>query len=238
LLGLIRRLGYEVIKPNLNSALYGTVVPGSSYSPWNADAEFSQVYTSIAENTLVDKYRCWELWQLVDQTRDIPGDLLEVGVWRGGTGALIAKRAASSGIDGAVILCDTFAGVVKAGELDNIYSGGEHADKSLEVVSNLLAAMSLGNSLILCGIFPDDTGSMVADRCFRFVRVDVDVYQSAKDVGDWVWPRLSVGGVVVYDDYGIEATLGVTRFVDEQQRLSDRLTIYNLNGHAVVIKLR
>lgn len=185
-LWLTRRLGYEVIKINRESALYGAILTGATYSPWYADAEFMRVYAAIAQNTMVDLYRCYELWRLVDQLRDIPGDLLEIGVWRGGSGALIAKRAANSGIDGVVFLCDTFAGVVKAGQQDNSYVGGEHADTSCEMVSNLLAVMNLENALILRGVFPDETGAAVADRRFRFVHIDVDVYRSAREIVDWV----------------------------------------------------
>ena len=54
----------------------------------------------------------------------------------------------------------------------------------------------------------------VADRRFRLAHIDVDVYQSAADVLDWVWPRLSPGGVVVFDDYGFPATPG-HELVDE-----------------------
>lgn len=237
MLWLTRILGYEVIKINRESALYGAILTGATYSPWHNDAEFMQAYTAISQNTMVDIFRCYELWQLIDQLRDIPGELLEIGLWRGGSGALIAKRAASSNIDGAVFLCDTFTGVVKAGQQDNSYIGGEHADTSYEMASSLLATMNLENASILRGVVPDETAAALADRRFRFVHIDVDVYRSAKEIVDLAWPRLSVGGVIVYDDYGTESTLGVTRFVDEQKEQSDRLTIYNLNGHAVVVKL-
>ena len=197
-----------------------------------------RTFEAIRKHTLVDIYRCYELWQVVDQLSDIPGDLLEVGVWRGGSGALIAKRAQISNIDGRIFLCDTFTGVVKASKNDNAYTGGEHADTSEEAVVELLAAMDLNNTLILRGVFPDDTASEISSQNFRFVHIDVDVYQSAKEITDWAWPRLSTGGVIIYDDYGTESTIGVTRLVDEQQGLADRLTIYNINGHALVIKLR
>ena len=53
--------------------------------------------------------------------------------------------------------------------------------------------MGLTNVELLQGIFPEETAARVADRGFRLVHVDVDVYQSAKDVFDWAWPRLSAG---------------------------------------------
>ncbi len=52
---------------------------------------------AVRRNTLVDVWRCYELWSLVGELRDVPGAILEVGVWRGGTGALMAARAARVG---------------------------------------------------------------------------------------------------------------------------------------------
>lgn len=46
------------------------------------------------------------------------------------------------------------------------------------------------------------------------------------------------GGMVIYDDYGFEPCVGVTRYVNEQRELDDRMVIHNLNGHAIVYKLR
>ncbi len=83
--------------------------------------EFLSTYKLIQPNTLVDLYRCWELWTLVDQTAKRDGGIMEVGVWRGGTGALMAKRVLSTGRNDPVYLCDTFEGVVKAGSHDSTY---------------------------------------------------------------------------------------------------------------------
>ncbi|MEO2017429.1 MAG: TylF/MycF/NovP-related O-methyltransferase, partial [Fuerstiella sp.] len=67
--------------------------------------------------------------------------------------------------------------------------------------------------------------------------IDVDVYQSAKEVSEWVWDRLVPGGIIVYDDYGFQACDGILKFVEEQRHLKDRIVLHNLNGHAVVIKI-
>jgi O-methyltransferase len=237
ILAVLKRLGYQVTKLN-NTDLYGPILPGAGYSPWNVDMQFQAAMSEIKGYTLVDDYRCYELWTLVNELRHVPGGIIEVGVWRGGTGALIGRRAQLAGIDDPICLCDTFSGVVKAGSEDPVYVGGEHSDTSESVVRDLLSRMQVGNTRILRGIFPDETAMALEDAKFRLCHIDVDVYQSAKDVADWVWPRLSVGGVIVYDDYGIAPTAGVTRFVNEQQGLPDRITIYNLNGHAITIKTR
>ena len=214
------------------------VRPFATYAPWIENAAFRATYDRVKQNTLVDEYRCFELWQLVEQSSKLPaGALIEVGVWRGGTGALIAAAAQRLGVGDPVYLCDTFRGVVKATAADSRYRGSEHRDTTRQTVDDLVGRLGLDNVRILEGIFPEETGGAVLSPHLRFVHVDVDVYESARGVMDWAWPRLVSGGLVVYDDYGFESCDGITRAVNEQRGLAGRIVIHNLNGHAVVIKL-
>jgi O-methyltransferase len=220
----------------VRSGAHGMAYPISTYAPWQSDAQFQRVYRAVRRNTLVDVWRLYELWTLLGELADIPGSILEVGVWRGGSGALMAARAAELGFPDTVYLCDTWKGVVKTGAVDTYYRDGKHDDTSKDVVEMLVAQLALTNVTLLQGIFPDATAEQVDAESFRLCHVDVDVYQSASDVLAWAWPRLSRGGVVVYDDYGFPACPGITRFVDEQRGLSDRLVLHNLNGHGIVVK--
>jgi O-methyltransferase len=216
---------------------YEPVFPSATYAPWNLSPEFLSTYKLIEPNTLVDIYRCWELWTLVEQTAKCDGDILEVGVWRGGTGALMAKKALLPGRNDLVYLCDTFEGVVKAGTHDTKYKGGEHSDTSLRTVEDLLGSMAATNVRILRGVFPDETANLIERGVrFRLCHIDVDVYRSAKDVMAWIWERMVPGGIVVYDDYGFRGCEGITKYVNEQLTERDRLVLHNLNGHAIVIK--
>lgn len=236
----INRLGFRIHRvPRESSDSYEEILPRATYAPWNADAEFQTTYDKIRNHTLVDKYRCFELWQMASQVAKLSeGAILEVGVWRGGTGALMARQAANCGVTDPVYLCDTFCGVVKATDNDETYRGGEHSDTSVELVQKLMADVGVSaNTKILQGIFPDDTANSIANQKFRLCHIDVDVYQSAKEVNEWVWERLVPGGIVVYDDYGFEACDGITKCVEEQRDRDDRVVFHNLNGHAVVVKL-
>ncbi len=215
---------------------YSVVVPGASYSPWLSDTPFLAAYEVLKSNTMVDLYRCYELWTLVGQCARLGGDILEVGVWRGGTGCLMAVRAGLMGSSAKVYLADTFSGVVKAGVMDPSYKGGEHADTSVDFVLKSMEALGLKNVDLLVGIFPEDTGKIVEDRRFSLCHIDVDVYSSAADVLDWVWPRLLPGGVVVFDDYGTIETGGMTRLINERIGTPNSIIIHNLNGHAVMVK--
>ena len=220
-----------------SSRKHQVIIPFATYAPWLNNRKFLDVHESISQNTAVDLFRCYELWILAQQMVDkVEGDILEVGVWRGGSGALLANAVASDPKK-RVYLADTFAGVVKAGKNDTDYVGGEHADTSESVVRELLASRSISNCEILVGIFPEDTGTQVRGK-LCMVHCDVDVYQSAKDIFDWCLPRLSIGSVFVFDDYGFSGCEGVSQLCEELATRDDFLFMYNLNGHAVLVKIR
>ncbi|HVB35269.1 MAG TPA: TylF/MycF/NovP-related O-methyltransferase [Patescibacteria group bacterium] len=212
--------------------LHSKVRVGATYSPWLSDREFLNAYRAVKGFTLVDMYRCYELWDLAKQAGRVEGSILEVGVWRGGTGCLLAMAAPGK----TVYLADTFRGVVKAGAQDTRYAGGEHADTSAEIVEKLLASAGATNARLLKGIFPDETASVVSGPV-SLLHVDVDVYQSGRDVVRWALPRLPAGGMIVFDDYGFSGCEGITRLAGELRETLDGFAfVHNLNGHAIFIR--
>jgi O-methyltransferase len=221
--------------PQGDGARYQLVLPHATYSPWWSDREFQRVWEQVRDATLVDVYRLYELWELVGQVRDLDGDILEVGVWRGGSGCTMASRAQLEGIKAGVYLCDTFAGVTHAGAQDPHYRGGELSDTSADMVRSLVDQLKL-DVRILVGVFPDNTGDAVPSAELRLVHIDVDVYESGKRVFEWAWPKVVSGGVVVFDDYGFFSQHGITRYADELKLRNDLTFIHNLNGHAIVVK--
>ena len=57
--------------------LHHRVLPFATLAPWLADPTFMALYEQIQSNTLVDIYRCYELWSLAQQARYVEGDVLE-----------------------------------------------------------------------------------------------------------------------------------------------------------------
>lgn len=239
---IYRMMGYEIgltkLKIYEGPLPHAIIRTRSTYSPWETDDEFQEIYGIVKNFTKVDQLRCYELWQLVEQTATLDGDVVEVGVWKGGSGALIAYKESRRRSDTTVYLCDTFTGVVKAGTEDNRYQGGEHQDTSLQIVNNLVFdKLKLKNVKILPGIFPDDTAKEIQNP-IKLCHIDVDVYESARQVTEYIWDHLTVGGIIVYDDYGFSGTQGVTKYVDSQRLKEDRIVLHNINGHGLIIKIK
>jgi O-methyltransferase len=232
---LARHAGYSIAKgvalpfvrhEAIRSGAHELAYPITTYAPWRSDGEFQRVNQAIRRNTLVASSASCATCPAI----------LEVGVSRGGTGALMAARAAGLGLGETVYLCDTWTGVAKTGEVDISCRDGKHDDASQEIVERLIAGLGLSNVELLQGVFPEETGDRIPTGTFRPCHCDVDVYESAKGVLEWIWPRLAAGAVVVFDDYGFPACPGVTKLVDEQRMRDDRLVLHNLNGHGLVVK--
>jgi len=229
LLDLLRQTKFSTLKKGYSHA---QVVPHASYAPWLDDTEFRKTYDVVHAHTLVDIYRCHELFMLARQCARTGGAFIEIGVWRGGTAALIGKAAP----DNDLHLFDTFEGVAKPDEqYDTLYKGGEHADTSEETVSGLLHRLGL-KARIHVGIFPDETLHALPES-ISFAHIDVDTYRSAKESCEAIWPRLQPGGVIVFDDYGFFGCEGVTQAVEElRAELNGALFVHNLNGHALLLR--
>lgn len=217
---------------------YGHGSYQSDYQPWLADVAFLETWQRVRENTLLDLPRLYTLWDMVEQaTRRNEGAVLEVGVWRGGSGALMGHRMATCGTSRPLYLADTFTGVVKAGDRDSYYRGGEHSNTSIDTVRELVDSLGIPTCHLLSGIFPEETAARISETTLAFCHIDVDVYQSARDVFEWAWPRLSSGGVVVFDDYGFYGCDGVTDLVRELRSSKDRVVVPTGNGQALVVKV-
>jgi O-methyltransferase len=244
-LGQIKEKAGRILRKKLHRGNgdnpYDRIIPYSQYAPWHQDTIFLSAYKMIEDRkaTLVDLYRCYELNSMAKQVSAMNPNccnILEVGVYRGGTGAILAS-ACKHNKNAVVHLVDTFEGVVKVTNRDKTYHGGEHADTSLTFVQQLLKDMQLANVKLYKGIFPDDVSESFKDMTFHMVHIDVDVYQSGKEVLEYVWPRLVPGGVVVFDDYGFQSTNGITELCNELQKQLNAIFIYNLNAHGIFVKI-
>ena len=104
------------------------IFPLATYVPWKIDKNFKKTFNIAKDFTLVDEFRMYELRHLALQACHLKGDFLEVGVWRGGSSAIIQAALTERKSKNNFYIADTFEGVVKAGtKSDTFYKGGEHS---------------------------------------------------------------------------------------------------------------
>jgi O-methyltransferase len=143
----------------------------------------------------IDYIEGLQLTMAVERTRKVPGELAEVGVYRGGSAKLILLAS-----DGRPLhLFDTFQGIPAVEAIDAPHFKPGAWKGSLEQVQSYLAGHD--NLHFHVGFFPDTAGP-IADTRFAFVNLDVDTHQSTKDALNVFYPRMSPGGVILSHDYG------------------------------------
>lgn len=194
---------------------------------------FTVAYDDAKQYSGIGPYRMRQLWASVGQVAKLPaGDFLEVGIYRGGSSLLLLHALKYFQVEGTLYSCDTFQGLVKASSDKDIWKTGQMAHTEEDEVRERLQGAT-----ILKGTFPEDTGHSVYTNKFRLAHIDVDTYQSAKDIWKWLWPRLVPGGVVIFDDCEISDTPGITELISELEATPKTFWLRNHMGQAVCVKL-
>ncbi len=168
---------------------------------WPADA-----LTMIGMQRLTSLQNCVE----TVLAEDIPGDLVECGVWRGGASILMrAVLAAYGDQTRQVWLADSFAGVpapdadnYKADKGDKLHLAAPIlAVSEKEVRANFERYGLLDERVrFLPGWFKDTLTDAPIEQ-IAVLRLDGDLYESTIQALDGLYSRLSPGGFCIIDDY-------------------------------------
>jgi hypothetical protein len=160
----------------------------------------------------------------------IPGDIVECGVWKGGSSlaaALTLMRLGDTARD--LYLYDTFEGMPPPGAADVAAFTGERADKLLAGSSRksdvrAYAPLEEAQETLARSGYPasqikfikgrvEETIPQTAPERIALLRLDTDWYESTRHELRQLYPRLVSGGVLIIDDYGWWE--GARRAVDE-----------------------
>ena len=168
---------------------------------WPAEAE-----TMIGMQRLTSLQHCVE----TVLTDDIPGDLIECGVWRGGACILMrAVLAAYGDATRSVWLADSFQGVPRSDPANykadkgirSEFAAGILGVSEAEVRVNFERYGLLDERVrFLAGWFKDTLHDAPIER-LAVLRLDGDLYESTIQGLDALYPRLSPGGFCIVDDY-------------------------------------
>jgi O-methyltransferase len=149
----------------------------------------------------------------------VPGDLVETGVWRGGTAiflrAILAALGTERDDERRVWACDSFQGLPEADAerfpMDVPMRFHEHPQLAigLDAVRTNFARYDLLDERVrfVPGWFRDSLPSVATEiGSIAVLRLDGDMYESTIDALTHLEPLVSPGGFVIVDDYGgIEA---------------------------------
>ena len=142
--------------------------------------------------------------------RGVPGDLIETGVWRGGATIFMRGVLKAHGVtDRTVWAADSFEGLPKGDAKRYAEDAGDFHHTlsalavSLEEVKANFERYNLldGQVRFLKGWFKDTLPSAPI-HSLAVARLDGDMYGSTMDALLNLYPKLSVGGYCIIDDYG------------------------------------
>jgi hypothetical protein len=139
----------------------------------------------------------------------IKGDLIEAGVWRGG--ATIFMKAilkVYNEEDRKIYVADSFCGLPKPDEkkypldkADKHWQFDELKISLEEVKNNFIKYDLLDDKIIFLKGWFKDTLPKAPIEDLALLRLDGDIYESTIDSLSSLYPKLSVGGYVIVDDY-------------------------------------
>jgi O-methyltransferase len=154
---------------------------------------------------LLENHEAYQLASAVIRTAKVPGDLIEVGVFQGASAKLISEFKNGKNLH----LCDTFEGLPEPDAIDVRFAKGAFNCPFDSVQEYLKRYEGLHFHQ---GYFPESAPSL-RDAKFCFANLDVDLYSSTKGCLEFLYPRMSSGGVIISHDYTTSA--GVQQAFDE-----------------------
>lgn len=159
--------------------------------------EFTKALKKIRSETelLLEDIEAYHIYMAAKRTQKVPGDIAEVGVFKGGSAKIICSAKGEKSLH----LFDTFEGLPKVEDIDMVwpfYEGKFAA--SYDSVKNYLKNES--NLFFYKGLFPK-TSEPVKEKTFSLVNLDVDTYDSTKKCLEFFYTRMSSGGIILSHDY-------------------------------------
>jgi hypothetical protein len=164
--------------------------------------------------TMVGRARLDNVHACIEQVvaDDVPGDLIEAGVWRGGVTILMRGVLKAHGVaDRRVFVADSFQGLPPPDAAAYPADAGDiHHQSALLAVSRADVERNFSQYDLLDaqvvfveGWFRDTLPTLSKER-WSVVRVDGDLYESTMDALTNLYPGLSPGGFVIIDDFAFD----------------------------------
>jgi hypothetical protein len=166
----------------------------------------------LRAHTMIGLHRLKNLKYCIEDViaKNIAGDFIETGVWRGGgTIFMRAVLKAHNVKDRNVWVADSFEGLPKpdndhypADAGDNHHQFKELAVSLEQVKSNFEKYGLLDDQVKFLKGWFKDTLPTAPIGSLAVVRLDGDMYGSTMEAISVLYPKLSIGGYLIVDDYG------------------------------------
>lgn len=192
----------------------------------------------------VSKTETEVLLALMEQTLEVPGDIVEFGCYRGDTSVIFERRLEKYHTENhekalkLLWIYDSFEGLPEktnedASSAGDQFKAGELLVTKREVIEKFKKS-GLKIPRIRKGFFEDlDPAADVPEK-ISFAFLDGDLYQSIKTSLKLVENRIEKGGIIVVHDYNNPELPGSSRAVDEWLRAHPEKTLETRETLAII----
>jgi O-methyltransferase len=175
--------------------------------------------------------RFYGFFLLLSKISDVPGDIVECGVGRGGSIIVICYAASLFGLDKVIYGFDSFAGFPSASANDlgervtNLGEVSGWKDTSRQMILDTLEMDRSQNPMsllrtndvrvkLVSGFFNETLIHNLPEH-IALLHVDCDLYDSTREVLLNCVPRMSPGGIMIFDEYDDVRWPGAKMATDE-----------------------
>lgn len=209
----LQRRGYQLVRRSAGDP---------RTPPWDFSPSARQLFEQVRDYTLTSPERVLALHEAVRHlvTAEVPGAIVECGVWRGGSMMAAAQTLVDLGVtDRELFLYDTFEGPPTPTEEDIAKDPHRYAESAPEqadgpqvpVVLQLLPVDEVKQVMRTTG-YPEARMHFVAGDVqhtipvespdeIALLRLDTDSYSSTRFELEQLYPKVADGGIVIIDDY-------------------------------------
>jgi O-methyltransferase len=169
---------------------------------------------------------------------EVPGDVIETGVWRGGSVILMRAILKVHGVtDRTVWVADSFEGLPKpdgerypADAGDTLWKAVSLTVPQAQVEANFERYGLLDDQVrFLRGWFKDTLPTAPFER-LAVARLDGDMYESTMDALTALYPKLSAGGFLIVDDFALSGCRQAVHDFREQRDIREEIVPIDWTG--------
>ena len=167
--------------------------------------------------SMISDAQLFDLIQFIRMVKDVPGDVVEYGSLHGGSGAILVEAVEHYGRK-PVWLFDSFAGIPKSRYgLDHRWDGAFSNNSYKEVQA---AFADRDNVKVVQGNITETYDAVKNPISFGYLASDT--LESGELLLNFMWPRLSVGGIIAVCDYGsypncVPLTVITDKFLEDKK---------------------
>jgi hypothetical protein len=185
------------------------------------DPSFKDIFLKCKNYTMTSAERMYSVYKSTEYVlkNNIPGDIVECGVWKGGSSMVCAlSMIQMQSTNKKIYMYDTYSGMSEPTEKDVDFEGNYSIKKwkkmekndynqwdyaSLEEVKKNMQTTKYPeqNIIYIKGKVEETIPKNIPDE-ISILRLDTDWYESTYHELVHLFPKLSKNGVIIIDDYG------------------------------------